>query len=195
VKGLHEKHTRSVIKSITWRIIATTTGMVFVYFTTGRIDLSATFAIFDVSIKFIEYYLHERVWNQIAFGKTLKIPIEKVIRSPPVSVQSMETAPVIIEKMISLDIGAVVVVDDQNRPIGIITERDALERVALTGREPSKILANEIMSSPVIMVESSLPLAVMHSTMKENGIRRLVVTKKGIVVGIVTERRILDALL
>ena len=48
--------------------------------------------------------------------------------------------------------------DDNSRPTGLVTERDLVRRVCIQDAYPSKIIAKEIMSSPLITIEStSLP--------------------------------------
>jgi predicted transcriptional regulator len=50
------------------------------------------------------------------------------------------------------------------------------------------------MSSPVTSVEQNMPLIEMLKLMREKKVRRLAVTFKGKLTGIITERRILEAL-
>ena len=76
----------------------------------------------------------------------------------------------------------------------MITERDILTRIEERAIDPSKVFAKNIMSSPVVTVEYDHPLTDMLKIMRTHDIRRLAVTKNGKLKGIVTERRILDAL-
>ena len=80
-------------------------------------------------------------------------------------------------------------------PIGLITERDILERIMEMSRDPSRTFAKDIMSSPVTTVKQDMSLIDMLRMMQEKHIRRLVVAEHERAVGIVTERRILKALL
>ena len=66
---MKETHLRSVVKSISWRIIATLTTIVLVFIFTGSFSLSLGIGCFDVAAKTVFYYLHERAWNSISFGK------------------------------------------------------------------------------------------------------------------------------
>jgi adenylylsulfate kinase len=65
-----ESSTRSIIKALSWRIIATltTTGLVFAV--TGRFDLAITVGIFEAVAKMALYFGHERLWNRLNFGRT-----------------------------------------------------------------------------------------------------------------------------
>jgi len=123
----------------------------------------------------------------------LKNSVETVMRSPPVTALFSDSVSSVIEKMITNNIGAVVVMSGGN-PVGIITERDIIEKVVRSNRDPSKIRAEEIMSSPLISVEADKTLKDALTLMRDKKIRRLGVTRKGKLVGIITERRVLDAL-
>ena len=64
-----ETRTRSIIKSISWRILATLVTMSLVYIFFRRLDLAATVGGLEVVIKMLIYFIHERVWNKIKFGR------------------------------------------------------------------------------------------------------------------------------
>jgi len=64
-----ESHTRSVLKAITWRLIATSTTFILAY-TIFRgsgcenvLEKSTMVAGFELVLKLIIYYLHERAWQ------------------------------------------------------------------------------------------------------------------------------------
>ena len=63
-----ETHTRSVIKGITWRILASISTLVLSYVLTGNIVFAGVISIADTIIKFLEYFLHERIWSYIPWG-------------------------------------------------------------------------------------------------------------------------------
>ena len=63
-----DEHKRTIVKSITWRIIATTTTVVTVYVYTGDLTLAAISGAVANIIKTALYYIHERVWNISCFG-------------------------------------------------------------------------------------------------------------------------------
>jgi adenylylsulfate kinase len=54
---------RSVLKTLSWRVIATSIGMGLIYFYTGEAAFSVAFGVADFVIKSAAYYLHERVWT------------------------------------------------------------------------------------------------------------------------------------
>jgi len=123
----------------------------------------------------------------------LKNLVESVMRSPPVTVLFSDSVSLVVEKMIANNIGAVIVISGGN-PIGIITERDIIEKITRANRDPSKTRAEEVMSSPLISIEADKTIKDALVLMRDKKIRRLGVTRRGRLVGIVTERRLLDAL-
>ncbi len=68
-----EKPIRSVLKAISWRIVATfTTIILVVIFSKGDWSLGGIVGISELILKTVVYYLHERVWNLLSFGRELK---------------------------------------------------------------------------------------------------------------------------
>lgn len=189
---MHEEPKRSWLKAVSFRIIATSTGMFLVYLFTGQLELMAGFGISDVVLKLIFYYLHERVWNSIKYGKSLGGKVTIAMRSPPVVSFHSDTVSSIVQKMIASDIGAVIVVDN-DKPVGMITERDILERVLNNSKYSTKTLARDIMSSSIIIIKTSESITDALKIMNANQIRRLAVTQDEKIIGIVTMRRILEA--
>jgi uncharacterized membrane protein len=70
---------RSGAKAVTWRVIATTTTMSLVYFFTGELDLSLGVGFFDVLLKLAFYFLHERAWDRVWYGRDVKVDRELTI--------------------------------------------------------------------------------------------------------------------
>lgn len=90
-------------------------------------------------------------------------------------------------------VGCVVVLDD-GKTMGIVTERDMLVKVTARGKAPSKVKVSEIMSSPVITIDPNESIRKAARLMREHDIRRLVVVKGGKLRGIVTIRDITDSI-
>ena len=60
---------RSLIKSVTWRVLASSDTFIIAWFVTGKPSLAGTIAMFEVLTKTFLYYFHERGWNYILWGK------------------------------------------------------------------------------------------------------------------------------
>jgi len=123
----------------------------------------------------------------------LKASVESVMRRPPVTTLFSDTISSIAEKMVSKNIGAVIIMSG-GTPTGIVTERDIVEKIVRARRDPNKTRAQEVMSSPLLSIEVDRSVADALRLMRDRKTRRLAVTRKGRLVGIVTERRILDSL-
>ena len=69
-----ESRLRSALKAVSWRFWATVTTMVLVYAFTGTVKIALAIGCIEVVIKIIIYFLHERLWDRIRFGKKPVIP-------------------------------------------------------------------------------------------------------------------------
>jgi len=67
-----ETHMRSVAKAISWRIVATLTTIFIVFAFTGNLVISGGVGLTELTTKIVIYYVHERVWNAIGFGRIKK---------------------------------------------------------------------------------------------------------------------------
>lgn len=68
----HERHSRTIAKSITWRIIAFSSSLIILYVLTGSWELSFYHSVVIHTVKTVLYYIHERLWNASNFGQELK---------------------------------------------------------------------------------------------------------------------------
>ncbi|MHC4646432.1 MAG: DUF2061 domain-containing protein [Planctomycetota bacterium] len=64
-----EAHHRSIIKALSWRVVATMTTILIVFGFTGKLALSAGVGAVEVVTKLILYYFHERTWGVLGFGR------------------------------------------------------------------------------------------------------------------------------
>jgi signal-transduction protein with cAMP-binding, CBS, and nucleotidyltransferase domain len=111
--------------------------------------------------------------------------------SPVVSVDENEDIVQIANKMREQRVGAVIVVNHNGNPVGIVTERDIVTRVVADGVDPNSLVAGKVMTSPLKMVEPELKLMDAMKMMDKENIRRLGVIYKDKLVGIITDRNIL----
>ena len=63
-------------------------------------------------------------------------------------------------------------------PVGVLTERDIVTKVASQDLKPSQILVEKIMSHPIISVEPEMIIVEAATLMSAYNIRRLVVVGK-----------------
>jgi len=62
---------RSLIKSVTWRVLASFDTFIIAWFVTGKYTWAGTIAMFEILTKTFLYYFHERGWNYILWGKRM----------------------------------------------------------------------------------------------------------------------------
>jgi CBS domain-containing protein len=86
------------------------------------------------------------------------------------------------ERMTEVHRGCLVVIDG-GKLVGIVTERDLVQRVMAKGYMPDRVRVSEIMSKPVITVGPEALLTDAARIMMENRIRRLPVIEGFDVVG------------
>ena len=60
---------RSLAKTLTWRFIATTTTIFVAFILTGSVLISLEIGSLEVILKTIFYYLHEKSWERVDYGK------------------------------------------------------------------------------------------------------------------------------
>ncbi len=89
------------------------------------------------------------------------------------------------KRMAAKKISGLVVVE-HGRPIGLLTDRDILWSVTAKGKNPSKVLVRDVMTSPVATVSPLTTLRAAARVMLEQKTRQIVVTRLENVEGIVT---------
>lgn len=90
-----------------------------------------------------------------------------------------------IRTMVDRNVGALLVMED-DRVVGIITERDYLRRVALEGRSSRTTAVREIMTPEVVVVTPDRELEQAMAVMTERRIRHLPVLDGGRLAGIIS---------
>lgn len=112
--------------------------------------------------------------------------LSEIMTSKVVTVDISERVEEALRLMVKFDIGSVVVVDNQ-KPVGIITERD-ITRAALRGDSLLKLPARSLMSRPLQTATPDMEIWRTFEVMLKLGVRRLPVIENGKLVGIVTEK-------
>ncbi len=118
--------------------------------------------------------------------------VADIMSSPVVTVEGGANARDGALLMTDRRIGSIVITE-RGQPIGIVTERDMLERVVSLCRDPCETKMKEIMSRPIILVPGETSILDAMRKMRENRISRLLVTDEGKMIGIVSERDVIRA--
>ncbi|GAB4289228.1 MAG: hypothetical protein Kow0090_01870 [Myxococcota bacterium] len=64
-----EAHRRSIAKAISYRIVGTIITSILVWVVTGELKFAAVVGFTEPIIKSVAFYIHERMWNNINFGR------------------------------------------------------------------------------------------------------------------------------
>ncbi len=64
-----EKPLRSVVKSVSWRVIGTLDTILISWLITGQVTLALSIGTIELFTKMLLYFFHERIWNLISWGK------------------------------------------------------------------------------------------------------------------------------
>jgi CBS domain-containing protein len=98
-----------------------------------------------------------------------------------------ETAVDAARRMRERKVGTLVVVDDQRRPMGLVTDRDIAMRVVAAGRDASRTPVTEIMTAMPTGILETMSIESALENMRSGRLRRLpVINGAGALVGIVT---------
>ena len=112
--------------------------------------------------------------------------------SPVITIKDSDTVLSASKLMKKNEIGCVVVVDKNGKPVGLMTERDVVRRVAALDMLPSKVQAGKSMTKPPATIDAASDVAEAAKKMRELQIRRLVVLQGGKLKGIITSNDIVD---
>jgi CBS domain-containing protein len=121
-----------------------------------------------------------------------RVTVESIARAPVPTVSSSAHVSDVAKILVKQNVGAVVVARDYE-PLGIITERDIIERVVFANKDLREVVAQEIMTAPLLTIDSIRTIEEALEIMHKTHVRRLVVVNGEKLVGLVTERRLLIA--
>jgi len=71
-----EKGYRSVVKSITWRILGTIDTIIISWIIVGDFRFAISIGGVELFTKMFLYYVHERLWLRIDFGQVIEQTVE-----------------------------------------------------------------------------------------------------------------------
>jgi len=112
-----ETNRRSILKGVSWRVVATTTTIVIVYLFFGRLDLAIMAGLIETVFKIVLYWAHERVWHRVKWGKERIEPFNLWFTGLPLSGKStiadavyseLQKLDIPLERIDSKDIRAVI---------------------------------------------------------------------------------------
>ena len=112
--------------------------------------------------------------------------IENVMVSDVITVEAGATVRQAVDLMNKHEIGCLIIVDEEEKPVGILTERDLLRRVLAKRKDPVRIKVSQVMSKPLVTGTPHMDLEVAARLMFKKKIKKLPVVENGQLVGLVT---------
>ncbi len=64
-----ERHSRSIVKAISWRTLGTLDTILISWLISGELSIAFSIGTFELITKTFLYYFHERLWTGIKWGK------------------------------------------------------------------------------------------------------------------------------
>lgn len=121
-----------------------------------------------------------------------EITIRQIMRTI-VSIDSKAKAKDAAKLMVDKGIGSLIANRD-GLPFGIVTERDLVEKIVAEAADPSKVTVAEIMTAPLATIEASGTLIDAARKMVEKQVKRLVVTDRDKIIGIVSQTDLVQSM-
>lgn len=98
----------------------------------------------------------------------------------------------VVQKMSEFKIGSIVVVEGK-KPVGIVTERDILQKIVAPCLDPNKVGVKKIMSSPLVTANPEVSVEKAARLMAKKKIKTLPIVEDDKLVGIVTSMDLIRA--
>jgi signal-transduction protein with cAMP-binding, CBS, and nucleotidyltransferase domain len=114
------------------------------------------------------------------------MPIQDLAREAVVSTTPDTPVTELAQMMRDESVGSIVITNEQ-KPVGIVTDRDLSTRVVAEGADPNEHIAEDVMTTDLCMVDPNAGFYEATAVMSENGVRRLPVCDEADeLVGIIT---------
>jgi CBS domain-containing protein len=101
--------------------------------------------------------------------------VNDFMRKSLITIEESASVQEAANRMKDKNISSLVVVDEISRPLGLITERDLVRKVCIHDVSTSKLIIKEIMSSPLITIDSNSSASEAVDMMLRNNVRHLLV--------------------
>jgi uncharacterized membrane protein len=80
-------HLRSLIKAVSWRVVGSFDTFILSYLVTGSAKWAVSIATAEALTKIVLYYLHERAWRLVRWGR-MEAPADEANASPAATLAS-----------------------------------------------------------------------------------------------------------
>ncbi len=112
--------------------------------------------------------------------------IAQLMTSPVVALRPSETADTAARLLSRGNIGAVPVVDDGGRVVGILTDRDLVVRCMAAALDPRQVPVSRIMTAAPALAQAQEDAEAVAARMARHQVRRMPVIREGVLAGMVS---------
>jgi|Deesub1362B_J571_1020462.scaffolds.fasta_scaffold00004_25 CBS domain-containing protein len=115
-----------------------------------------------------------------------EISVREIMNSPVITANTNDNIIKISKTLRNHNISSVIVVDDKEQPIGIVTMSDIINKVLALDKNPESVLAKDIMSYPIKYIDANETIQKAIKIFSSHKVSKLGVTYKGKIVGIIS---------
>jgi CBS domain-containing protein len=108
-------------------------------------------------------------------GDIMTETVNDFMRKSLITIEESASVQEAANRMKDKNVSSLVVVDEISRPLGLITERDLVRKVCIHDVSTSKLIIKEIMSFPLITIDSNSSASEAADMMLRNNVRHLLV--------------------
>ena len=101
--------------------------------------------------------------------------VGQMMRNKLETIEEMASVQEAAKKMKDRNVSSLVVIDVNGKPQGLVTERDLVRKVCINDLSTSMVKNKEIMTSPLITINSDSPSSEAADMMLQNNVRHLLV--------------------
>ncbi|MBS0172383.1 MAG: CBS domain-containing protein [Nitrospira sp.] len=123
-------------------------------------------------------------------GGPIQRPLAMIMRPISNTVRPDDSLLVVAQRLRDARVGAMLVADHGDY-VGIVSEADLVRKAMASGASAEQIVARSVMSTPVMTIDIAQSAHEASDVMAERGIRHLVITEEGRVVGMISVRDLL----
>jgi signal-transduction protein with cAMP-binding, CBS, and nucleotidyltransferase domain len=119
-----------------------------------------------------------------------EVSVSEIMNKAVITMDVNSDIPSIAREMVNNDAGSVIITEN-GKAMGIITERDLVKSIVTKDKKPSEVNARKILSTPLITVKPEMSVLDASRIMLKADIKRLPVLENGMIIGIVSNTDIL----
>ena len=119
-----------------------------------------------------------------------ELSVSEVMNKTVIIMDINSDIPSIAREMVNSDAGSVIITEN-GKAMGIITERDLVKNIVVEDKKPSEIKASKILSTPLITIRPEASIVDASRIMLKANIKRLPVLENNTLVGVISNTDIL----